>query len=179
VFYSKKLVFNIIQWHYHWIIHHHNFRSHIPTIGPYHCIQNDQISWKQVWNRPNCTSDGYDLIKTILAWSTTQIQSQIRLHVGSATLDPVPRLDFKTARLNSARLAADDVAGGPTLLMCLLTGRWCVCWHGMPTVHADITIIFSFLIVFYSKKLVFNIIQWHYINYIKIAWWRSICRIWS
>jgi hypothetical protein len=29
---------------------------------------------------------------------------------------------------------------GPTVLTCLLTGRWCGCWHGMPTVHADITL---------------------------------------
>jgi len=38
-----------------------------------------------------------------------QTQSQIRLHVGSAILDPVPQL---TDRLHSARLAVDDVAGG-------------------------------------------------------------------
>jgi hypothetical protein len=48
-----------------------------------------------------------------MASSTTQIQSQIRLHVGSATLDPFPQL---AARLqldsNSARLAADDMARG-------------------------------------------------------------------
>jgi len=29
---------------------------------------------------------------------------------------------------------------GPTVLTCLLPGRWCGCWHGMPTVHADVTI---------------------------------------
>jgi len=28
----------------------------------------------------------------------------------------------------------------PISLTCLLTGRWCGCWHGMPTVHADITL---------------------------------------
>ena len=57
-----------------------------------------------------------------------QIQSQIRLHVGSATLDPVPRL---AARLGSTRLADGDVAGGSHsadvsadwTLTCLLTGR--------------------------------------------------------
>jgi hypothetical protein len=27
-------------------------------IGPYHCIRNDQISWKQVRNRPNRILDG-------------------------------------------------------------------------------------------------------------------------
>jgi len=48
-----------------------------------------------------------------MASSTTQIQSQIWLHVGSATLDPFPQL---AARLqldsNSARLTADDMARG-------------------------------------------------------------------
>jgi hypothetical protein len=57
------------------------------------------------------------LIKTILAWFAAQIQ----LHIGSATLNPFPRL------------AADDVSVGPIVLTCQLTG----CWHGMPTMHAD------------------------------------------
>jgi len=123
------------------LINHHHFRSQISTIGPYHCIRNDQISWKQVWNRPNRTSDGYDLIKIILAWSTAQIQSQIRLHVGSATLDPIPRLEARlgstSARLGS-RLMMWHV--DPSVMTCLLTGRWCGCWHGIPTVHDDITL---------------------------------------
>ena len=53
-----------------------------------------------------------------------QIPSQIRLHVGSATLDPLARL---AARLNSAWLANDV---GPTMLTCILTGQW----------HADVII---------------------------------------
>jgi hypothetical protein len=145
------------------LIHHHHFRSQISTIGPYHCIRNDQISWKQVWNRPNRILDGYDLIKTILAWWTAQIQSQIRLHIDSAAQNLIPRLDFKTARLNSARLGSargwwcgrwvplcwrvcwlvDDVAANMACLLCMLTSHL----HqadvipGMPTVHADITIM--------------------------------------
>jgi hypothetical protein len=57
-----------------------------------------------------------------MAWSTAQIQSQIRLHVGSATLDPVSRLAARlgsnsptrlgSTRLGVARLEAGDVAGG-------------------------------------------------------------------
>jgi len=101
------------------------------------------------------------LIKTILAWWTAQIQYQIWLHVGSATLDPVPRL---AARLgsNSARLTRFGSARG------WWRGRWVpLCWRvrwlvaemayqlcmltsqlhhadvipGMSTVHADITIM--------------------------------------
>jgi len=70
-----------------------------------------------------------------MAWWTAQIQSQIRLHVGSATLDPISRLAARlhSARLNSARLAADDMAGW--VLLCRR-----VSWRGMPTVHADVTI---------------------------------------
>jgi hypothetical protein len=91
------------------------------------------------------------LIKTILAWSTAQIQSQIRLHVGSATLDPVPqlaaRLGSNSARLNSARLASDDVAGGSHCadvpadwsMMWLMTWHaYCACWH-----HAYIRLMSS------------------------------------
>jgi len=43
-------------------------------------------------------------MKTILALSTAQIQSQIRLHVGSATLDPIPRLAARL-QLGSAQLS--------------------------------------------------------------------------
>jgi hypothetical protein len=41
-----------------------------------------------------------------------------------------------SARLNLARLATDDLAGGPTVRTWHLTGRW----HDMPTVHDDVTI---------------------------------------
>jgi hypothetical protein len=47
-----------------------------------------------------------------------QIQSQIWLHVGSATLDPIPRL-----RLGSSRLAVDDIAGGSHYDDVSLTGH--------------------------------------------------------
>jgi len=107
------------------------------------------------------------LIKTILAWWTAQIQSQIRLHIDSAAQNLIPRLaarlGFKTARLNSARLGSargwwcgrwvplcwrvcwlvDDVAADMACLLCMLTSHL----HqadvipGMPTVHADITIM--------------------------------------
>jgi len=55
---------------------------------------------------------------------------------------PSARLQHGSAQLGAARLSSRLVTWqvGPTMLMCLLTGRWCVCWHGMPTVHADITI---------------------------------------
>jgi hypothetical protein len=64
------------------------------------------------------------LIKTILALSTAQIQSQIRLYVGSATLDPIPRL---AARLNSAWLSADDMAGGSHYAD--VSTDWSLTWH--------------------------------------------------
>jgi len=35
-----------------------SFFVSISMIGPYHCIRNDQISWKQVRNRPNRILDG-------------------------------------------------------------------------------------------------------------------------
>jgi hypothetical protein len=45
-----------------------------------------------------------------------QIQSDIRLHVDSAVQNLIPRLEARLgsniARLSSARLVADDVAGG-------------------------------------------------------------------
>jgi hypothetical protein len=64
--------------------------------------------------------------------SAAQIQSQIQLHVGSATLDPIPQL---AAWLQlSSRLMTRRV--GPTMLTCQMTGRW----HGMSAVHADVTI---------------------------------------
>jgi hypothetical protein len=127
------------NWAISLLIHHYHFRSQISTIGPYHCIRNDQISWKQVWNCPNRISDGYDLIKTILAWCTTQIQSQIRLHVDSATQNLIPRLG--SAHLSSAGLGSrlmtwhvgplcwhvDDVSTDWTMT-CLLTGRCRACW---------------------------------------------------
>jgi len=70
------------------------------------------------------------LIKTILAWLTAQIQYQIRLHVGSATLDPAPRL-------HSTQLAADDVASGSHYANVSATGHW----HGMPNGHGDIMLM--------------------------------------
>jgi len=106
------------------------------------------------------------LIKTILAWSTAQIQSQIRVHVNSAAQNLIPRLAARlgliTARLNSARLGSArgwwcgrwvplcwrvcclvaDVAADKACLLCMLTS----CLHqadvipSMSTVHADVTI---------------------------------------
>jgi hypothetical protein len=71
-----------------------------------------------------------------------QIQSQIRLHIDSAAQNLIPRLaarlGFTTVRLNSARLAADDVAGGSHCadvsvdwsMMWLMTWHaYCACWH--------------------------------------------------
>jgi len=127
------------------LIHHHHFWSQISMIGPYHCIRNDQISWKQVWNRSNRISGGYVLIKTILAWWTAQIQSQIRLHVDSAAQNLIPRLaawlslaptQLGSTQLGAARLGSSLMTWqvGPTMLTCQMTGRW----HGMPTVHAGV-----------------------------------------
>jgi len=52
------------------------------------------------------------------------------------------RLQNGSAQLGSTWLGSRMMMWkvGPTLLTCLLTGRWCGCWHGMPTVHADITL---------------------------------------
>jgi hypothetical protein len=76
-----------------------------------------------------------------------QIQSQIRLHVGSTTLDPVPRLAARlcsaskrlgSTRLDLARLAADDVAGGShcddvsadwSMIWLLTWHAYCACLH--------------------------------------------------
>jgi hypothetical protein len=61
--------------------------------------------------------------KTILAWWAAQIQSHIRLHVGLATLDPIPRsrLGSNLARLHSARLNS---------ARCWWCGRWVpLCWR--------------------------------------------------
>jgi hypothetical protein len=78
------------------------------------------------------------LIKTILAWWTAQIQSQIQLHVDSAAQNLLPRL---AARLSSTWLSSTRRGSrlvtwqvGPTMLTCQLTRRW----HGMPTVHAGV-----------------------------------------
>jgi hypothetical protein len=72
----------------------------------------------------------------MLAWWTAQIQSQIRLHVGSATLDPIPRLAAQL-QLGSAQLSsARGRWHGRWVLQ-----WWRVSWCGMPTVHADVTIM--------------------------------------
>jgi len=101
------------------------------------------------------------LIKTILAWSTAQIQSQIRVHVDSAAQNLIPRLAARlknsSAQLGSARgwwcgrwvplwwrvcCLVDYVATDMACLLCMLTSRL----HqadvipGMPTVHADVII---------------------------------------
>jgi len=63
--------------------------------------------------------------------------------------DPVARRLCCTESYPSARLQNSSAWLGsrlmmwqvdPTLLTCLLTGRWRGWWHGMPTVHDDITI---------------------------------------
>jgi hypothetical protein len=69
-----------------------------------------------------------------MAWWAAQIQSHIRLHVGSTTLDSIPRLAARlhsawllSARLNSSRLAADDVVGGPHYAD--VSADWSLTWH--------------------------------------------------
>jgi len=64
-----------------------------------------------------------------------QIQSQIRLHIDSAAQNLIPRLaarlGFTTARLNSARLATDDVAGGSHFadVSADWSMMWLLTWH--------------------------------------------------
>jgi hypothetical protein len=76
------------------------------------------------------------------------------VHVNSAAQNLIPRLAARlgliTARLNSARLGSAWLGSrlmmwqvGPTVLTCLLPGRWCGCWQGMSTVHADIMLTSS------------------------------------
>jgi len=139
------------------IIHHRHFRSQISTIGLYHCIRNDQISKKQVWNHPNRTSDGYDLIKTILAWWAAQIQSKIRLHVDSAAQNLLPRLGSQngSAQLSSARG--------------WWRGRWVpLCWRGCWLV-ADLA---CWLCMMTSSLHHADVIMGH----AYCAWWRHILR---
>jgi len=52
------------------------------------------------------------------------------------------RLHNGSAQLSSTWLGSQLMMWqvGPTLLTCLLTGRWCGWWHGMSAVHADITL---------------------------------------
>ena len=63
------------------------------------------------------------MIKTILAWCTAQIQSQTRLHVGSATLDPVPRLAARLGSNSARRGSARGWWCGRWVPLC-----WRVCW---------------------------------------------------
>jgi len=50
----------------------------------------------------------------------TPIQSHIRLHVGLATLDPIPQL---AAQIGSTQLRLMTWHVGPTVLTCQLTVR--------------------------------------------------------
>jgi len=119
---------NDLQMYSDWAISLNNspppYLVSIWMIRLYHCIRNNQISWKQVWNRLNRISDGWDFIKTIMAWWTAQIQSQIWLHVRLATLDPIPRL-MAWLKLGLGQLSSWQV--GPIVLTCQLTGCWLTC----------------------------------------------------
>jgi len=72
------------------------------------------------------------LIKTILAWLTAQIQSQIQLHIGLATLDPILRLTARL-QLGSAPFGSAQLSSAHGWWR----GRWshyadmacyCTCW---------------------------------------------------
>jgi hypothetical protein len=75
------------------------------------------------------------LLKTILAWRIAQIQFQNRLHVGSPTLDPIPRLaaQLKLYSAPPSRLAADNMVGGSHYAD--VSADWLLTWHA--TVHDD------------------------------------------
>jgi len=102
------------------------------------------------------------LNKTILALSTAQIQSQIRLHVGLATLDPIPqlaaRLQLGSAQLSLARgwwrgwwvllcWRVNWPVANMACQLCMLTSQLC---------HADVILIRVSLvgwIIWYSGRV--------------------------
>jgi hypothetical protein len=105
-----------------------SFLVSISTIGPHHCIRNNQISWKTSLksSKLHFRRLRFDQNNSGLMNDPDSISDPVARRLRCTESSPSARGSARLtmARLNLAQLAADDMAGGSPVLMCQLTGCW-------------------------------------------------------